>query len=144
MIKLYVVGNDRTDEYSRELSAAIAASRSAGAEVEVLDAAVLNTDAILARSPDVVISAGLSDSLSVLLKDQGIVSIVFGTLSEYSSVADIVIDHKAHDTMLGYRTKDFSLVHNPGFNFNETADLIRKLDEPGTPANNAAKSDGRD
>jgi len=24
------------------------------------------------------------------------------------------------------------------------ADLIRKLDEPGTPANNAAKSDGRD
>ena len=127
MQKLFVIDKDRVDDYGKELLYALEKAKASDAKVDFIYADQLKENILEERGADVLISNGLSADWHHRLKALGCVSIVFDSLESFVSLADIVIDHKANNQISNFGTSDFSLFDNPNFNFNEIANLVKKL-----------------
>ena len=128
MQKLFVIDKDRTDDYGKELLFALEKSKASDEKVAFIYSEDLKLSLLQEKNIDVLISNGLSVEWHYTLRGWGCVSIVFDVLDTYVSLADIVIDHKANNQISNFGTSDFSLFDNPNFNFNEIANLVKKLD----------------
>jgi len=127
MQKLFVIDKDRADDYGKELLYALEKAKASDARAGFIYTDQLKLNLLQERGIDVLISNGLSPEWHYTLKGLGCVSIVFDSLDSFVSLADIVIDHKANDQISNFGTSDFSLFDNPNFNFNEIANLVKKL-----------------
>lgn len=127
MQKLFVIDKDRSDDYGKELLYALEKAKAQDPKADFIYTDQLKLSLLQERNTDVLISTGLSPEWHYTLKGLGCVSIVFDVLDKYVSLADIVIDHKANNQISNFGTSAFSLFDNPNFNFNEIANLVKKL-----------------
>jgi dTDP-4-amino-4,6-dideoxy-D-galactose acyltransferase len=127
MQKLFVIDKGRVDDYGKELLYALEKAKVSDIKADFIYADQLELNMLQERNVDVLISNGLSPEWHYILKGLGCVSIVFDVLHSFVTLADIVIDHKANNQISNFGTSDFSLFDNPNFNFNEIANLVKKL-----------------
>ena len=127
MQKLFVIDKERKDDYSKELLYALEKAKAQDAKTDFIYTDQLKLSLLQERGVDVLISNGLTPEWHYTLKGLGCVSIVFDVLDTFVSLSDIVIDHKANNQISNFGTSDFSLFDNPNFNFNEIANLVKKL-----------------
>ena len=127
MKKLFVIDKDRSDDYSKELLYALEKVKAQDAAADFIYTEHLKLSLLQDREIDVLISNGLSPQWHYTLKGLSCVSIVFYVLADFVQLADIVIDHKANNQISNFGTSAFSLFDNPNFNFNEIANLVKKL-----------------
>ena len=127
MQKLFVIDKGRIDDYGKELLYALEKAQAQDAKADFIYVDQLRLSLLQDKGVDVLISNGLSPEWHYTLKGLGCVSIVFDVLDIFVSLADIVIDHKANNQISNFGTSDFSLFDNPNFNFNEIANLVKKL-----------------
>ena len=118
MQKLFVINKDRLDDYGKELLYALEKVKAQDAKADFIYVDQLKLSLLQERQIDVLISTGLSPEWHYTLKGLGCVSIVFDVLDTYTSLADIVIDHKANNQISNFGTSAISLFDNPNFNFN--------------------------
>jgi dTDP-4-amino-4,6-dideoxy-D-galactose acyltransferase len=127
MRKLFVIDKDRDDDYAKELLYAFERTKVSGGNADFIHLGQLSLDLLQEKKIDVLISNGLSPEWHYTLKGWGCVSIIFDVLDRYVTLADIVIDHKAGNQISNFGTTEFSLFNNPNFNFDEIANLVKKL-----------------
>lgn len=127
MRKLFVIDKNRDDDYSRELRVALDRAKATDTGADFIYTRELKLSLLEERQTDVLISNGLSPEWQYTLRGLGCVSIVFDALQVFGKMADIVIDHKANNQISNFGTSEFSLFDNPNFNFNEIANLAKKL-----------------
>lgn len=127
MQKLFVIDTSRIDDYGKELLYALEKAKAQDPKSDFIYVDKLRLSLLQEKAVDVLISNGLSPEWHYTLKGLGCVSIVFDVLDDFVSLADIVIDHKANNQISNFGTSAFSLFDNPNFNFNEIANLVKKL-----------------
>lgn len=125
MKKLFIFKKSSNSDYERELQYAFKKC-SRGSRKDRLED--ISADYLARNSIEVVVSNGLPKEWYLILKGLNIVTITIGELDRYFDLADIVIDYKSKNNNRYFTGPDYSILRNPGMEFEEITDLITKMD----------------
>lgn len=128
MKKLFIFGvSEDNSHYGKELSAALEKVKS-DTDVKQISINDLTIEFLLENNIEVVITAQLSQEWFYILKGLNIVSIIFGNIDVFHSLADIVIDCLSNDNNKYFTGEKFSLSLHSESEISEIFNLIEVLE----------------
>jgi len=132
MRKLFVFQGGLEDSYRNELKIGYDFLRSleGSSGSDSLNFGDLTESILLEKNIDIIVSNGLTEEWSRILKKMKIISVVVGSSSKYGRLADIVVDYQEQEGNKCFTGAAYSFVSSKNFKqeFLEIIDIIKILD----------------